>query len=107
MGSYDKCWKREGGNIVLYKKGLEKWSEASGNEPFSEYYSSLIARDILGLKEYRDYVPYTVHRYDEKYYISKCSCFTTEDIGFIPMCLVCNTSYDIKEFLDVMESINK
>lgn len=107
LGSYDKCWKREGGDIVLWKKGLEKWSEASGNESFSEYYSSLIARDILGLKEYRDYIPYTVHRYDEKYYISKCKCFTTEDIGFIPMYLVCNTSFDIKEFLGIMESINK
>lgn len=107
VGSYDKCWKRENGAIILWKKGLEKWSEASGNEPLSEYYSSIIERDILGLTEYRDYIPYEVMRYDDKYLISKCKCFTSEDIGFIPMYLVENNTFSTENFMTTMYSINK
>lgn len=106
LGSYDKCWKRENGNIVLVKKGLEKYSEGSGNEPFSEYYASYLLKNLLGLEPYRDFVPYTVSRYNESYFVSKCTCFTSEKYGMIPMSLADVNRYSTEEFLKFMHKLN-
>ena len=106
LGSYDKCWKRENGNIVLVKKGLEKYSEGSGNEPFSEYYASYLLKNLLGLEPYRDFVPYTVSRYNESYFVSKCTCFTSEKYGMIPMSLADVNRYSTEDFLKFMHKLN-
>ena len=107
VGSYDKCWKRENGNIVLIKKGLEKYSEGSGNEAFSEYYASRLLEDLLGLKPNRDFIPYSVSKYTDNYYITKCRCFTSERYGMIPISLADVKSYTTLDFLKFMGRLNK
>ena len=107
VGSYDKCWKRENGNIVLIKKSLEKYSEGSGNEAFSECYASGLLENLIGLKPNRDFIPYTVSRYKDNYYISKCKCFTSERYGMIPISLADVDSYTTLDFLKFMSKLNK
>lgn len=107
VGSYDKCWKRENGSIVLIKKGLEKYSEGSGNEAFSEYYASRLLEDLLGLKPNRDFIPYSVSKYTDNYYITKCRCFTSERYGMIPISLADVKSYTTLDFLKFMGRLNK
>lgn len=70
-GYYAKCWVRESEQIYLYKSGSAHYEI----EPFSEYFVSQIAEEL---------VPNAV-RYELGYYhgglISKCPLFTNEEIG--------------------------
>ena len=42
-GMLAKCWRRERGKIRLYKSGTEGAAN-TGNEPYSEYYAAMIAK---------------------------------------------------------------
>lgn len=106
LGAYDKCWKRDGKEIVLLKKSSEKYSEGSGNEAFSEYYSNIVCRDSIGLNSGKDYIDYSISRYGINHYISKCKCFTNERYGFIPISLIADDSYSIEYFNRLMANIN-
>ena len=77
-GMLPKCWRRESGNIKLYKGGTEGAAN-SGKEPYSEYYASEIAR-ILGVNA----IPYTLSVWKGKL-CSVCSLFTSKEVSFVPV----------------------
>lgn len=77
-GSFAKCWVKEDDGIYLLKRGSEGARNA-GLEPYSEMYSSQIARIIC-----RDAVEYSVEKYHNKI-ASKCRLFTSEQEGYVPI----------------------
>lgn len=76
-GTYAKCWIRENGIIRLLKRG-SSGARNAGLEPYSEYYSSQISRE-LGL----DAVQYGLQSHDSLV-CSVCDCFTDEEFGYLP-----------------------
>ena len=87
-GTADKCFKRVNGTIYLYKTSGERWGGVSGNRPYCEYYASQVARQLVLDKshiiEYKMSFGKT-HGGNIKPYVF-CPIFTTEEIGFLPLC---------------------
>lgn len=77
-GMLPKCWRRESGIVKLFKGGTEGASN-TGNEPYSEFYASEIAK-ILEINA----VEYSLSVWKEKL-CSVCDLFTSKDLSFVPM----------------------
>lgn len=76
-GSFRKCWKREDGEIYLYKRGTSGAMNA-GLEPYCEMMASEIAAQICD--NAISYQKVTLHGE----IASKCHLFTTESVGYVP-----------------------
>lgn len=74
-GAYAKCWIRKGSDILLLKQGSDG-ARNTGLEPYSEYYSSQISKQIC-----EEYVEYDMEMYRGKL-VSSCRLFTNEKVGF-------------------------
>lgn len=77
-GMLPKCWRRESGVVKLYKSGTEGASN-TGNEPYSEYYASNIAKQ-LGINA----IDYSISKWKGKL-CSVCELFTSKEISFVPV----------------------
>lgn len=82
-GSFPKCWRREEGDIKLYKAGMTGASNV-GLEPYSEYLSSKLSTNLA--KHFTDTLitPYDLVMFKDKL-CSVCSLFTGEEVGFAPI----------------------
>lgn len=90
-GNYDKCWRRTSSGVYLVKSGYAKWSEMTGNESFSEVLVNQLEK-ALSLRSYVRYKCYT-KEYDESTYVfTSCKLFTSENVGFVPVCDVFDNS---------------
>lgn len=76
-GMLPKCWRRENG-IKLFKGGTEGASN-TGNEPYSEFYATQIAK-ALGI----DAVEYSLNRWKGRL-CSVCDLFTSKELSFVPI----------------------
>lgn len=94
-GSYPCMWKFMRGAITMVKAGTTYTIGGcnSGNEPYSEYYASVIA-EYLGFK----HVEYWIKEYkrtDGKLdIVTECGCYTSEDIGSITALTIGIGSYE-------------
>lgn len=77
-GMLPKCWRRKDGKIWLYKGGTSGASN-TGNEPYSEYYASQIAR-VLGVNA----VSYSLSKWEGRL-CSACELFTSKEYSFLPV----------------------
>lgn len=84
-GSFAKCWIREGNEIKMLKRG-SSGARNAGLEPYSEYYASQVAEAFECNSIYYGL------RTKNKRICSVCSCFTTEEVGFIPYTALSNES---------------
>lgn len=98
-GSFPKFWKREGDDIFLYKAG-QTGAANVGLEPYAEYISSNIAKQIAEQKV----VDYDLNMYKSRL-CSKCKMFTQEDVGFVPAYKVLdsNRKYTIANILSIFK----
>ena len=79
QGMLRKAWRFiEDNGIYLYKGGTEGFAN-SGNEPYSEYYASQIAK-VMGIYD----VEYDLENW-KGILASKCEIFTDIDTSFIPI----------------------
>ncbi len=76
-GMLPKCWRRDGG-IKLFKGGTEGASN-TGNEPYSEFYASEIAK-LLGVNA----ISYTLNMWKGRL-CSVCDIFTGKELSFVPI----------------------
>lgn len=74
-GYYAKCWVRENGKILLYKRGSDTYEM----EPLSEFLAAQVAEKICP-----HYVGYDLAFHHGKL-ISKCELFTSEAVGLAKM----------------------
>lgn len=77
-GTYAKCWIRNKNGIYMVKGGTSGARNA-GLEPYSEAYSSQLAKLLS-----RDSVDYKVIKHHGKV-ASECKLFTNEQEGFVPI----------------------
>ncbi len=77
-GSFRKCWRREGDNIFLYKRG-EEGARNVGLEPYSEVMTSELA-----VKVCKNAVRYELTHLHGAL-ASKCLLFTNEQYGYVPI----------------------
>lgn len=77
-GSFRKCFRKEEGEIFLYKRGTSEASNA-GLEPYSEVLASEIAKQVCNNSVSYELV--TLHAEIS----SRCKLFTDEKYGYVPM----------------------
>lgn len=77
-GMLPKCWRRERGQIKLFKGGTSGASN-TGNEPYSEFYAFQIA-EIMGINA----IPYTLSKWNGEL-CSTCDLFTNKEYSFLPV----------------------
>jgi hypothetical protein len=96
-GTCPKCWRVEDGHIYLYKAAYSGASNV-GKEPYSEYISSFVIRQILGDK----CISYDLSRFHDTI-CSKCSLFTSEKYGYVPFSRLINAnkSYTLNNVLGI------
>lgn len=81
-GALPKAWRRIDGNVFLYKGSTEGWHFSNtGFEPYSEYYSSQIAK-TMGLKA----ITYDLEKW-KGFLASVCPLFTSKEISYVPIWL--------------------
>ena len=77
-GMLPKCWRRERGQIKLFKGGTSGASN-TGNEPYSEFYAFQVA-EIMGINA----IPYNLSKWRGEL-CSTCDLFTSKDYSFLPV----------------------
>ena len=104
-GSVDKCWKRENGEIYLYKTAGEKWSGLAGNRPWCEYYASQVAEKLcIDKSHFVDYnikVSKTPNGFLKPYV--KCRMFTSEEFGYAAIANTKFSNMDLKNLDKIMD----
>lgn len=90
-GNYDKCWRRTSSGVCLVKSVCAKWSEMTGNESFSEVLVNQLEQ-ALRLRSYVRYRCYTKEYNESTCVFTSCKLFTSENVGFVPVCDVFDNS---------------
>ena len=84
-GAIPKCWIKKDDGYYLYKSSTGYLGFANtGNEPYSEYYSCQLLKE-LGIP----YIDYDLEIYQDEI-VSVCKIFTSKDIAYVPIHLVAN-----------------
>lgn len=84
-GAIPKCWIKKDDGYYLYKSSTGYLGFANtGNEPYSEYYSCQLLKE-LGIP----YIDYDLEMYKDEL-VSVCKIFTSKDIAYVPIHLVAN-----------------
>ncbi len=84
-GAIPKCWIKKDDGYYLYKSSTGYLGFANtGNEPYSEYYSCQLLKE-LGIP----YIDYDLEMYQGEL-VSVCKIFTSKDIAYVPIHLVAN-----------------
>lgn len=96
-GTCPKCWKVEDGRIYLYKAAYSGASNV-GKEPYSEYISSYVVKQLLGNK----CIAYDLTKLNDKL-CSKCELFTSENYGYVPFSRLidANRNYTLNDVIDI------
>lgn len=97
-GSFRKCWKKENGDIFLYKRGFSGAANA-GLEPYCE----ALASEIINAADPSS-VQYSVLKFHGET-ATKCKAFTNEDIGFVPLRKLVDRSISINELLKFFDDL--
>ena len=98
-GMLRKGWRRLNGKILLYKGGTSGASNA-GNEPYSEYYASQIAR-----KMELNHVDYSLAKW-KGCICSVCELFTDIDHSYVPIYRFVK-DYSLRTVSDYIRSLGK
>lgn len=98
-GMLPKCWRRDCGQIKLFKGGTSGASN-TGNEPYSEFYAFQIA-EIMGIKA----IPYNLTKWKGEL-CSTCDIFTNKNYSFLPVGRIITSGgmNAVKEFYESLGS---
>ncbi len=97
-GSFRKCWKKENGDIYLYKRGVSGAANA-GLEPYCE----ALASEIINTADPSS-VRYSVMKFHGET-ATKCRAFTGEDVGFVPLRKLVDRSITMDGLLTFFDSL--
>lgn len=92
-GSFRKCWRKEGGEIYLYKRGISGAYNA-GLEPYCE----ALASEIIHKADSTSVRYFVMKLHGE--IATKCKSFTNEDVGFVPLRKLVDRSITMDELLE-------
>lgn len=77
-GMLPKCWRRINGKILLFK-GSTSGASNTGNEPYSEFYATQIAK-AMGIEA----IPYGLSKWRGNL-CSTCELFTSKEYSYVPV----------------------
>ncbi len=97
-GSFRKCWRREEGDIFLYKRGVAGAGNA-GLEPYCE----ALASEIIH-KADPSSVQYSLLKFHGGT-ATKCKVFTNEDVGFVPLRKLVSRGITLDGIVDFFDGI--
>lgn len=97
-GSFRKCWRKEGSQIYLYKRGISGAYNA-GLEPYCEALASEIIHAVDPTS-----VQYSVMKLHGET-ATKCKAFTNEDIGFVSLRKLVDRNITFEELLDFFDDL--
>ena len=84
-GAIPKCWIKKNDGYYLYKSSTAYLGFANtGNEPYSEYYSCQLLKELC-----IPHIDYDLEIYKDEL-VSVCKIFTSKDIAYVPIHLVDN-----------------
>lgn len=98
-GSFRKCWKKENGEIYLYKRGISGAYNA-GLEPYCE----ALASEIIHKADPTS-VQYSVLKLHGET-ATRCKVFTNEEIGFVPLRKLVDPGITLDELLDFFDRLD-
>lgn len=99
-GQLPKTWKKENGELILYKGGSDaKLFHNDGKEPYSEYYASQIAK-AMNIK----HIEYDLKKF-KGILASTCGNFTNQDISYVPIGKVID-QFDIPNLVNKMKELH-
>ena len=96
-GTFAKCWIRENNIIKLMKRG-STGARNAGLEPYSEFYTSQIARELC-----LSHVDYGLRSHDGRV-CSVCPAFTSEEIGYLPFAAVGSKLNELAYVIELFDS---
>lgn len=97
-GSFRKCWRKEGGEICLYKRGISGAGNA-GLEPYCE----TLASEIINAVD-PESVRYSLVRLHRET-ATKCKAFTNEAVGFTPLRKLVERNITLEELLNFFDRL--
>lgn len=97
-GSFRKCWRKEDGDIFLYKRGISGAYNA-GLEPYCE----ALASEIIHKADPTS-IQYSVLRLHGET-ATKCRAFTNEDVGFVPLRKLVSRNINLDELLKYFDNL--
>lgn len=97
-GSFRKCWKKEDGEICLYKRGISGAYNA-GLEPYCE----ALASEIIHRMDLTS-VQYSVLKFHGET-ATKCKAFTDENTGFVPLRKLVDRNITLDELLEYFQCL--
>lgn len=98
-GSFRKCWRKEDGEIYLYKRGISGACNA-GLEPYCEALASEIIHEADPTS-----VQYSALKFHGET-ATKCKAFTNEDVGFVPLRKLVDSSITLDGLLDFFDALD-
>ncbi|MCM1543650.1 MAG: hypothetical protein NC121_20690 [Blautia sp.] len=98
-GSFRKCWRKEGGEIYLYKRGISGAYNA-GLEPYCE----ALASEIIHKADSTSVQYFVMKLHGET--ATKCKSFTNEDVGFVPLRKVVDRNITMDELLEFFDHLD-
>lgn len=99
-GSFRKCWRKESGEIYLYKRGISGAYNA-GLEPYCE----ALASEIIHKADPTS-VQYSVLKLHGET-ATKCKAFTNEDVGFVPLRKLVDRNITMDELLEFFDHLDR
>lgn len=97
-GSYAKCWIKDDNGIYLLKRGSKGFAN-SGLEPYSEFYTSQLAKELC-----ESYVDYNLMNYHNEL-ASSCRLFSDENTGYTPIVNLLGVNSTVIDIINYFDSI--
>ena len=98
-GSFRKCWRKESGEIYLYKRGISGAYNA-GLEPYCE----ALASEIIHKADSTSVRYFVMKLHGET--ATKCKSFTNEDVGFVPLRKIVDRNISMDELLAFFDALD-
>ncbi|MCM1188206.1 MAG: hypothetical protein NC541_02795 [bacterium] len=98
-GSFRKCWRKEGGEIYLCKRGISGAYNA-GLEPYCE----ALASEIIHKADPTSVQYFVMRLHGET--ATKCKSFTNEDVGFVPLRKLVDRNITMDELLAFFDRLD-
>lgn len=97
-GSYAKCWIKDDNGIYLLKRGSKGFAN-SGLEPYSEFYTSQLSKELC-----ESYVDYNLMNYHNEL-ASSCRLFSDENTGYTPIVNLLGINSTVIDIINYFDSI--
>lgn len=99
-GQLPKAWRRINNDLYLYKGGSDSSFANGGNEPYSEFYASQVAKK-MGI----NHVEYDLEQW-KGMLASVCKNFTSIEYSYVPLGHILDNRYSLENLKKLVQKLN-